>query len=294
MSKKIKFGQEKTTDPQTIEKYLDDIFNEPDIHLQKSSFILITSLYPEASHITFEFPGKHLKKVNSRIYLPSGEELDIDYASTVLPDGNKVAKKSTIDVEFQSQLPSDEKIEEMFFNNIGLTYRKKIPSIPVIITNKNPGKSIIDYKIHNQLLRINYIIVTSEKISKRLDILKEICETRREFSESELLNFAYIAIFVEDNAKNIMEQLTVLFCRFPYIEENIKVNLHHVFKNMIRHHFKDDLKKARELMRFIFENLSHFKFKHKNSYEKEIFEKDQKIKKLYKKLNELDNKLNEK
>ena len=96
MSKKIKFGQEKTTDPQTIEKYLDDIFNEPDIHLQKSSFILITSLYPEASHITFEFPGKHLKKVNSRIYLPSGEELDIDYASTVLPDGNKVAKKSPV------------------------------------------------------------------------------------------------------------------------------------------------------------------------------------------------------
>ncbi|MBO6123272.1 MAG: hypothetical protein J6P09_05490 [Methanobrevibacter sp.] len=54
------------------------------------------------------------------------------------------------------------------------------------------------------------------------------------------------------------------------------------------------MKKARELMRFIFENLSHFKFKHKNSYEKEIFEKDQKIKELNKKLNELDNKLNEK
>ena len=58
--------------------------------------------------------------------------------------------------------------------------------------------------------------------------------------------------------------------------------------------FKDDLKKARELMLFIFENLSNFKFKHKNSYEKEIFGKDQKIKELNKNINELDNKLNEK
>ena len=112
MSKKIKFRQEKTTDPQTIEKYLDDIFNEPDIHLQKSSFILITSLYPEASHITFEFPGKHLKKVNSRIYLPSGEELDIDYANTVLPDGNKVAKNQQLMSNFNHNFPVTKKLKK--------------------------------------------------------------------------------------------------------------------------------------------------------------------------------------
>ena len=152
-----------------------------------------------------------------------------------------------------------------------------LPSVPVIITNEDPGSDLIDYEVFNHILRVHYITVTPEKISKRLNILNDIVETRREFTVDEVLNFAYIAIFVKRDAKEIMERTAILFSRFPKIDQDLKIDLHQVLKKMILYHFQDDLKKAEELLYLITMNFIDEDVDKMNSYEREIYAKNQEI-----------------
>ena len=62
MSKKIKFGQEKTTDPQTIEKYLDDILADEKNHTQAA--IVIQNIRRECANIDELDPVPFLQHIN--------------------------------------------------------------------------------------------------------------------------------------------------------------------------------------------------------------------------------------
>ena len=53
--------------------------------------------------------------------------------------------------------------------------------------------------------------------------------------------------------------------------------MHQVLKKMILYHFKDDLKKARELLYLISINFTNEEVEKMNSYEREIYAKDQEI-----------------
>ena len=195
----------------------------------------------------------------------------------VLPDDEIIKLKSAMDVEHQSRIPDDSKIMAIFFYTISKTHETNLPSVPVIITNEDPGSDLIDYEVFNHILRVHYITVTPEKISKRLNILNDIVETRREFTVDEVLNFAYIAIFVKRDAKEIMERTAILFSRFPKIDQDLKIDLHQVLKKMILYHFQDDLKKAEELLYLITINFTDEDVDKMNSYEREIYAKDQEI-----------------
>ena len=152
-----------------------------------------------------------------------------------------------------------------------------LPTTPVIITNEDPGSDVVDYEVFNHVMRVHYLIVSPEKISKRLNILRDIVETRRDFTVEEVLNFAYIAIFVKSDAKEIMEETAFLFSRFPKINPDLKIDVHQVLKKMILYHFQDDLNKAEELLCLITINFTNKEVDKMNSYEREIYAKNQEI-----------------
>ena len=93
----------------------------------------------------------------------------------------------------------------------------------------------------------------------------------------EVLNFTYIAIFVKSDAKELMEETALLFSRFSKINPDLKIDIHQVLKKMILYHFQDDSNKARELLCLITINFTNEEVDKMNSYEREIYAKNQKI-----------------
>ena len=108
----------------------------------------------------------------------------------------------------------------------------------------------------------------------------------------EVLNFAYIAIFVKSDAKELMEETALLFSRFPNINLDLKIDVHQVLKKMILYHFQDDLNKARELLCLITINFTNEEVDKMNSYEREIYVKDQEITKKDEEISKLTEELN--
>ena len=84
----------------------------------------------------------------------------------VLPDGGIIKVKSAVDVEHQSKLPDDSKIEAIFSYTVSKTHETNLPTTPVIITNEDPGSDVVDYEVFNHVMRVHYLIVSPEKISK--------------------------------------------------------------------------------------------------------------------------------
>ena len=93
----------------------------------------------------------------------------------------------------------------------------------------------------------------------------------------EVLNFTYIAIFVKSDAKELMEETALLFSRFSKINPDLKIDIHQVLKKMILYHFQDDSNKARELLCLITINFTNEEVDKMNSYEREIYAKNQEI-----------------
>ena len=67
--------------------------------------------------------------------------------------------------------------------------------------------------------------------------------------------------------------------------------MHQVLKKMILYHFKDDLKKAGELLYLISINFTNEEVEKMNSYEREIYAKDQEITKKDKEITKKDNEI---
>ena len=97
-----------------------------------------------------------------------------------------------------------------------------------------------------------------------------------------------------------MEETALLFSRFSKINPDLKIDIHQVLKKMILYHFQDDLNKARELLCLITINFTNEEVDKMNSYEREIYaknqeitriteEKDKEISKLTEELNNLKN-----
>ena len=276
--RKIGLNKEHATiNPASLETLIDQMTKGSNHHPRDTSFRLTVSEWAEPAHITFGFPGRYLKKLNTNVVTEDGENLKMDHGVIVLPDNKIIKVKSAMDVEQQTQLPDDPKIKKIFNYVVNKIHETNLPAVPIIITSEDPGSNVIDYEVYNHVMRVHYIIVTPEKISKRLNILRDIVETRREFTVDEVLNFTYIAIFVKTDAKEIMEETAILFSRFPKISPNLKIDVHQVLKKMILHHFRDDLKKAKELLYMITINFTNEEVDKMNAYEREIYEKDEEI-----------------
>lgn len=126
-------------------------------HPKDSSFRLTVSGWAKHAHATFDFPGEYVKKLDTQVVTDEGRNLEMDHGIVVLPDDEIIKLKSAMDVEHQSRIPDDSKIMAIFFYTISKTHETNLPSVPVIITNEDPGSDLIDYEVFNHILRVHYI-----------------------------------------------------------------------------------------------------------------------------------------
>ena len=95
-------------------------------------------------------------------------------------------------------------------------------------------------------------------------------------TEEEALNFAYIAIFADRDAKKIMRKLVKLFGLAKGIDGELGNDIWNVLCLMIKYHFKDDLKQAKELLYMVTEILTNEEFEKLTSIERIIYNQKRK------------------
>lgn len=255
----------------TVEEVIRMMMNEKNYQPKDFSFRLITHRYPKSSHISFKFPGKFIKQLKTNIFTDDGRNLEMDFGELVNPDGI-ITQKSASNVEHQSELPKPVKIDAIFDYRIGIVHENNICPYSIIITNINPGEKIQCCESHGQIFYVYYIYVDSEEIQKRLSILTDIVKSDKVLSQEEALNFAYIAIFVnDDEAKEILEKLAQLFHDAKIMESELQMDLHHVLKKIIRYQF-DEKSKIKELLGMITKAMTPEEYEKLSSHQKTILD----------------------
>ena len=243
----------------TLEEIVDAMIGEPNHNPRDNCFRFFVNRYPNAVHDAFDFPGKYQKKLGLKILTDDNRELEMDCAQLIEPEGD-ITCRSTINVEHQTY-PIKKKIDTIYDYKIGLIHQNNIPSNSIVMTNINMGGDYLLCNSHDQTFKLLINQVTIEKISKRLKILKDKVENNYELSLDELMYIPYIAIFVDDNAKEIMKELSRIFSNIDQINPDLEKQLHQHLKNLIKFHFRDNDDECKEMLTMITKNL------YENDYE---------------------------
>lgn len=237
-----------------LETLVDKMMVEPNHNPRDHSFRFFVNEYPEAVHEAFDFPGKYKRKLDLNMLTATNMPLEMDCAQLIDPKDN-ITCTSTINVEHQTY-PIENKIDAIYDYKIGLIHQNNIPSNSVVMTNMDLGGESILCESHDQTFKLRVNRVTFEKISKRIKILNDKIENNQKLSLNELMYFAYIAIFVDENhAKDTMEKLSLLFAEIGQIDFTVELDLHQILKSMIKFHFRDDEDFCKEMLIMISKSL---------------------------------------
>lgn len=272
-----------------LETLVDKMMVEPNHNPRDHSFRFFVNEYPEAVHEAFDFPGKYKRKLDLNMLTATNRPLEMDCAQLIDPKDN-ITCTSTINVEHQTY-PIENKIDAIYDYKIGLIHQNNIPSNSVVMTNMDLGGESILCESNDQTFKLRVNRVTFEKISKRIKILNDKIENNQKLSLNELMYFAYIAIFVDENhAKDTMEKLSLLFAEIGQIDFTVELDLHQILKSMIKFHFRDDEDFCKEMLIMISKSL------YSNDYEGLIYKErsELQIKELNQLLDETSQQLDEK
>lgn len=272
-----------------LETLVDKMMVEPNHNPRDHSFRFFVNGYPEAVHEAFDFPGKYKRKLDLNMLTATNRPLEMDCAQLIDPKDN-ITCTSTINVEHQTY-PIENKIDAIYDYKIGLIHQNNIPSNSVVMTNMDLGGESILCESHDQTFKLRVNRVTFEKISKRIKILNDKIENNQKLSLNELMYFAYIAIFVDENhAKDTMEKLSLLFAEIGQIDFTVELDLHQILKSMIKFHFRDDEDFCKEMLIMISKSL------YSNDYEGLTYKErsELQIKELNQLLDETSQQLDEK
>lgn len=272
-----------------LETLVDKMMVEPNHNPCDHSFRFFVNEYPEAVHEAFDFPGKYKRKLDLNMLTATNRPLEMDCAQLIDPKDN-ITCTSTINVEHQTY-PIENKIDAIYDYKIGLIHQNNIPSNSVVMTNMDLGGESILCESHDQTFKLRVNRVTFEKISKRIKILNDKIENNQKLSLNELMYFAYIAIFVDENhAKDTMEKLSLLFAEIGQIDFTVELDLHQILKSMIKFHFRDDEDFCKEMLIMISKSL------YSNDYEGLTYKErsELQIKELNQLLDETSQQLDEK
>lgn len=246
-------------DEKIFNEFVEKTMAKSNEDLKKQSFRFITSRRSEPCHVAFEFPGKYLKKVPVEVHTVDGKTFDMDYAEVVLPQ-DEIGMKTAVDVELLQEEPDDIVLEKMLYSGTDLICKTNLPYRTVAITNIKPEKPVMCYEYKGFYVIVHYIYVCPEKISDRLDTLQDIISAGEILVEDDAMGFPYVAIFADENAKEIMEKLAELFTQIKNMDSSLKVDICHVLADMIKYHFDDDTKKAEELLYRLTKTLTSDEF----------------------------------
>ena len=247
------FMENRKTIPYTekIKKIVNDIMNEKNDNPRDSTFRFLQEYHSEAQHISLRFPGIFVKTLPTDVFTINNRSFRMDGAELVLPD-DTLPCKSVLNPEQQSKALTPEKVHVLYDYKLQLTFKHKLPSLNVVVTNIGDKDHTVIYESHGDAFKIYIRVFNDKEISQRLSTLTNNIQNKNKLSEIEVLDFAYILLFAQENKANeYTKQIVELFGKVKNLETNLQLEIHYVLKKLIRLHFRDDKEKTKELLTMI-------------------------------------------
>ena len=266
------------------EMLLDLIMAEDNSFPMDKSMKLIINKFPEENHEELELPGVY-SKPGEKNYIDSyNNVLSMDQVSLVYPD-DEISQKSVENTEYQSKPPATPKKGKIFSYRVSMTSKYKFNPISSIVGNFN-GK----YK-RKEIFTANehaYSVFVSDyndsKVREKLNMIRNISNSNKEFSINEALHIGYVSIYAsKDIAKEVIDESVNLFAKTNIDNSDLNLTIFRVLNNMIKHRFRDDETKARELIKMNIETLTEQdinELPHFSNMERAIMEEKEFNKKL--------------
>lgn len=273
-----------------VKRIVENIMNEKNDNPRDSSFKFLQEYHGEAQHASLRYPGKFVKTLPTEVFTSNNRNLRMDGAELVNPD-NTLPCQSTLNPEQQTTEVISEKIHAMYDYKLHLTFKYKMPCLNVIVTNIGDNDHTVIYESHGDAFKTYVRVFTDEEINKRLNTLKNNIKNKKELSEIEVLDFAYVLLFAQENkAKEYSKNVANLFREVKNLNKSQQLDIHYVLKKLIRLHFRDDLKKTEELLTMITKAVHPEVLDSMTTLEK----MNNKVENMEKELTKMDNELSKK
>lgn len=236
-----------------VKKIVDGAMLEKNDNPRDSSFRFLQEYHGEAQHISLRYPGVFVKTLGTETFTVNNRNLRMDGAEFVNAD-ETLPCPSTINPEQQTKAIDPDKTHSMYDYKLHLTFKYKMPSLNVVVTNIGDEDHTVIYESHGDAFKVYVRVFNDDEISERLNTLRDNIEIKKKLSEIEVLDFAYILLFAQDNkAKKYSKVVARLFKEVKNLEKGLQLDIHYVLKKLIRLHFRDDENKTRELLTMITE-----------------------------------------
>ncbi len=251
-----------------IKRIVDEVMAQKNDNPRDSTFRFLQSYYGEAQHESLRYPGKFLKSLGTEVFTPDNRNRKMDGAEMVMPD-DTIPVKSTLNAEQQTTIVTPDKKDSLYDYKLELVFKYKMPCLNVILTNIGDKDHTVIYESHGDAFKVHVRVFNDEEIYKRLNTLSYNIEHKKILSLIEVLDFAYILLFAQENkAKEYSKKVVKLFGEVKFMDKRLQADIYHVLKKLIRLHFRDDELKTRELLAMITESVHPEAIKMESTYDK--------------------------
>ena len=241
-----------------IQKIVDAIMEE-DSNPHPSDFLFRYNSrnHPITSHNELDLPGEFLEIKDSVVFVLGKTAKQLDYLEAIKPNGKMAKREALNDVEQQSGKLPYSKVIDIFEYCLYATIQYQRPCYAIVATDYDYGKDYEDYTIEGFTFRIYFRIFDENKVQKLLNTLKQKDYSKDELTNADFIKIIHCLVFAKRSyAKKVVEELVYLFASMEHITLKHQLDLHLALKMMIKHHFKDELTKKKELIIMITKSVS--------------------------------------
>ena len=207
--------------------------------------------FPKESHKLFKLPGNHYYLNRTEHIKTEGGKKISDIIETILVKEFKRPLRTNI-IEFQRE-NLNTKIEEIpDYYCLAITEFKKLCSI-TIVTNSPIKKEYENIKIDDDIFNIHFVVFDKKRLYNTINTLNDKYNSNRVVSERDVNLLSYcISSIKKSFAKDYIEK-SINFFTTQKMKRKDRLHLFYVIKEMIKYHFKNDLKQKREMLTMIVE-----------------------------------------
>lgn len=155
--------------------------------------------YPQTTHNELNLPYKFDDVRDTAVFIIDENAKQMDYVETIKPNGDMVKRKAASNVEQQTGILNNPKIEDIFDYCLYTTIQLKKPCYAIVATDYDYGKDYHDYVIEGFPFRIYFRIFNKQKVCEMLNALKEKDYSKEELSNADYIRFIYCMIFAKKN-----------------------------------------------------------------------------------------------
>ena len=209
--------------------------------------------YPSYSHDLFNLPGKHhYMNSTENIRLDGGKKL-ADIIETILVEEYKRPVRTNV-IGFQRE-NLNQKIEEIpDYYCLSIKTFGKLCSI-TIVTNSPVSKKYRRIKIDDDVFEIHFVVFDEERLYNSLNTFNNKYTDNDVVRTEDVVELSYCISNVEKPFKKDYIEKCVDFFTTRKMNKDDNRHFFYMLKESIKYHFQDDLKRKRELITMIVENI---------------------------------------